>query len=52
MVKRMHAGGADGIWVFTKSPPAPEYCAVHRTTRRLELFRQDLAQAHLLLSRW
>ena len=49
MVKRMQAGGPDGLWVYTKSPATPGYYAVYHTRRLLELFRQDLTQVQLLL---
>ena len=37
------------LWVYTKSPATPGYYAVYHAKRLLELFRQDLAQVHLLL---
>ena len=49
MVKRMQVGGPDELWVYTKSPATPGYYAVYHAKRLLELFRQDLAQVHLLL---
>ena len=49
MVKRTQAGGPDELWVYTKSPATPGYYAVYHAKRLLEMFRQDLAQVHLLL---
>ena len=49
MVKRMQAGGPDQLWVYTKSPVTPGYYAVYHAKRLLELFRQELAEVHLLL---
>ena len=49
MVKRMQAGGPDGLWVYTKSPVTPGYYAVYHGRRLLELFGQDLAQILLIL---